>query len=477
MSRHTTDEASALHRRQMRKGRLGVALIALMLAGTAPASAESLVDALSAAYMANPVLAGQRAQLRATDEQVAQAVSGWRPTLTAQGSYGYQRVDSTYRTPGAGALAGSNSGTSHPLSGSIILSQNVFEGFQTVGRTAQAKHSVGAGRENLVSVEQQVLLAAIQAYSDVIRDLSVVDLNRNNVKLLREQLAATRDRFEVGELTRTDVAQSEARLAGARASLRAAEAQLTASRAAYERIIGHAPGTLSDTPPAAGLPQSEEEARNLAQTNNPDLKAAREAESASHEAVGVAKGALLPRLDVQASFDRVNDPSSGLRNNEQRAVLGVLTVPLYQSGAEYSRVREAKEYANQARMQIIAAERQVEEAVRIAWEQLRAARSLVKSSQEQVKANEIALEGVRLEAEVGSQTTLDVLNATQELLNARVALVSAERDVAVAEFALLAAVGQLTARNLELPVTYYDPEENYRDVSGKWIGFGTAGDE
>lgn len=477
MSRYMINGAAGLHRRQLRKARLGVALVAFMLAGTSSASAESLVDALSAAYVANPVLAGERAQLRATDEQVAQAVSGWRPTISAQGSYGYQRTESTYKTPGAGALAATNSGTSHPLAGSITLSQNVFEGFQTVGRTAQAKHAVGAGRENLVSVEQQVLLAAIQAYSDVIRDLSVVDLNRNNVKLLKEQLSATRDRFEVGELTRTDVAQSEARLAGARAGLRGAEAQLTASRAAYERVIGHAPGTLTATPPAAGLPQSEEEARNLAESNNPDLKAAREIEAANRQAVGVAKGALLPRLDVQASIDRVNDPSSGLRNNEQRAVLGVLTVPLYQSGAEYSRVREAKEYANQARMQIIATERQVEENVRVAWEQLRAARSLVKSSKEQVKANEIALEGVRLEAEVGSQTTLDVLNATQELLNARVALASAERDVAVAEFGLLAATGQLTARNLQLPVKYYDPEDNYREVSGKWIGFGTEGDE
>jgi outer membrane protein len=475
MNQSSIDGVKRFRGMSLRSTALAAALFALLNAGSA--SAESLTDALSAAYQANPVLAAERAQLRATDEQVAQAVSGWRPTLSAQGTYGYQRTDSTYRTPGAGALAGGTSGTTHPLSGSVTLSQNVFEGFRTVGQTAQAKHAVEAGRNNLLSVEQQTLLAAVQAYTDVIRDLSVVKLNQNNLKLLKKQLGATRDRFEVGELTRTDVAQSEARLSGARSQLRAAEAGLTASRAAYERVVGNAPGTLTPPPPAEGLPQSEEEARNLAEANNPDIKAAREIEAANREAVGVAKGALLPTFDVQASFDRVNDPSSGLRNNEQRSVLGVVTIPLYQSGAEYSRVREAKEFANRARMQIIATERLVEERVRTAWEGLRAARSVVTSSREQVKANRIALEGVGLEAEVGSQTTLDVLNATQELLNAQVLLVTAERDVAVAEFGLLAAVGQLTARNLELPVQYYDPEANYREVSGKWIGFGTEGDE
>ncbi|ABS64611.1 type I secretion outer membrane protein, TolC family [Parvibaculum lavamentivorans DS-1] len=449
---------------------LGTTALTGFLAVT-PASAENLIDALTAAYATNPTLQAQRAQLRATDELVPQALSGWRPNLQAQGAYGVTSTDTTLNN---GASARDDL---RPLSGSVTLSQNLFAGGRTVNATDQAEASVQSGRESLLSVEQTTLLNAVQAYMNVIRDQSVLELNRNNVEVLKRQLDATTDRFRVGELTRTDTAQSEARLSLARSNLIAAEAQLTASRAFYERIVGQLPGTLEKPNRLEGLPATEEEARALAAQNNPSLRAARYSEEASREAIKVAKGALLPSFDVQAQYQYGRDPSSTIRDVEESSLLGVLTIPLYQSGVEYSRVREAKEINNQSRLQIYAVQRQVDEAVRNAWEQLRASRASITSTSEQANASNIALEGVRQESEVGARTTLDVLDAEQEFLNARVALVSAERDLAVAEYGLLAAMGQLTARNLELPVEYYDPEANYGEVRNKWIGFGTASGE
>ncbi len=450
---------------------LGTTALTGMLALATPAAADTLLDALTAAYQTNPTLQAQRAQLRATDEQVPQALSGWRPSLQAQGSYGAINTDTTLV---GGATA---SDDRRPATGAVTLNQNIFAGGRTVNATGQAESVVQAGRETLAGVEQQTLLAAVQAYMNVIRDEGVVRLNQNNVAVLRRQLDATQDRFRVGELTRTDVAQSEARLSLARSNLIGAEAQLTASRAFYSRVVGQAPGTLEKPVPLVGLPGDEDQARELAAQNNPTLLAARHTESASRRAVSVAKGALLPTFDVQARYQYGRDPATAIRDVEESSILGVLTIPLYQSGTEYSRVREAKEINNRSRLEVSAAMRQVDEAVRIAWEQLRASQGRIASTTEQVNASEIALEGVRQESEVGARTTLDVLDAEQELLNARVALVGAERDLAVSEYNLLAATGQLTARQLQLPVAYYDPEVNYGEVRNKWIGFGTAGDE
>lgn len=449
---------------------LGTTALTGLLA-VAPASAENLTDALVAAYQTNPTLQAQRAQLRATDEGVPQALSGWRPTVQAQGTYGATHTDTTLNT------GTTSKGDIEPYTGSVTLSQNVFAGGRTVNATDQAEYGVLAGREALMSVEQSTLFNAVQAYMNVIRDQSVVELNRNNVDVLQRQLEATTDRFRVGELTRTDTAQAEARLSLAKSNLTAAEAQLTASRAFYERIVGQMPGTLEKPPVVAGLPNSEEDARSVAEKNNPTLQAARYAEQANREAISVAKGALLPSVDIQAQYQYGRDPSLTVRDVEESSIVGVLTIPLYQAGVEYSQVREAKELHNQSRLQVAAAMREVDEAVRNAWNQLLSSRASIVSNQEGVNASEIALEGVRQESEVGARTTLDVLNAEQEYLNARVSLVSAERDLAVAEYGLLAAMGFLTARNLELPVDYYDPAVNYGEVRNKWIGFGTAGDE
>ena len=439
------------------------------LAGAA--HADTLTDALVQAYETNPTLGAQRAGLRATDESVPQALAGWRPSLTAQGSYGLanNNVETT-----AGLKSNQ---TLHPLTGTVTLSENLYAGGQTVNSTEQAEATVQAGRASLTSVEQSVLLSAVQAYMNVIRDQSVVELNRNNVQVLKRELEATKDRFDVGELTRTDVSQAEARLSLSKTNLINAEAQLTASRASYERVIGQAPGTLDEPERPADLPQSEEAAQQTARTQHPDVVAARKAEEASRAAIRVAKGALLPSFDVQAKYQYARDPGNSIYDSEESSLLGVLTIPLYQTGTEYSAVRQAKQVNSQRRMQIAAAIRAVDEAVRNAWEQLRASQSAVISTTEQVKANKIALDGVRQEAQVGSRTTLDVLNAEQELLNSRVTLVSAERDRAVAEYGLLAAMGQLTAKKLALPVKYYDPQKNYDEVRNKWIGFGTGDEE
>ncbi len=447
-----------------------LALSAVLLAG--PASAESLNDALVSAYQSNPDLLAARAALRATDEQVPQALSGFLPTLTAQGTYGSseQRARIT-----SGAPTVKN--TTNPLTGSVTLSQNLFAGGRTLSATHLAEHTVDAGRNSLTMTEQETLLSAVVAYMDVIKNQSVVELTRNNVDVLKRQLEATKDRFRVGELTRTDVAQSEARLSGSRTSLTQAEAQLTASRSAYAKIVGRSPEKLEKPAPSENVPQSEDEAREVAAKNNPAVQAARNAEKARRSAISLAKGALLPTLDVQAKYQYGREASSGVYIADESSVVGVLTIPLYQGGAEYSRVREAKELHSQSMMQIASAERAIDENVRNAWEAVRSARASIISSEEQVKANEIALEGVKQEEEVGSQTTLDVLNAEQELLNARVTLVTAQRNLAVADYGLLAATGQLTARQLQLPVKYYDPVENYDDVHYKAIGFGSGSDE
>lgn len=449
---------------------LGTTALGGLLA-VAPASAESLTDALSAAYATNPTLQAQRAQLRATDESVPQALSGWRPTVQAQGTYGVTHTDTTLNT------GGTTSSDLDPYSGAVTLSQNVFAGGRTVNGTDQAEFAVLAGRQALKSVEQATLFNAVQAYMNVIRDQSVVELNRNNVDVLKRQLEATTDRFRVGELTRTDTAQAEARLSLAKSNLTAAEAQLTASRAFYERVVGQMPGTLEKPPALTSLPESEEAARAIAEKNNPTLQSARFVESANREAISVAKGALLPTVDIQAQYQYGRDPSFTIRDAEESSIVGVLTIPLYQGGSEYSQVREAKQLHSQSRLQVAAAMREVDEAVRNAWDTLRSSRASIISNQEGVNASKIALEGVRQESEVGARTTLDVLNAEQEFLNTRVSLVSAQRDLAVAEYGLLAAMGLLTAENLQLPVDYYDPSRHYEEVRDKWVGFGTAEDE
>lgn len=409
-----------------------------------PAEAESLDDALRSAHATNPTLLAERAGLKARQEIVVQAQSGWQPTLTVNGSYGYQEMES--RVPGFPL----EKDETDPITGAVVLTQPVFRGGQTLFGSKSAKALVRAGQASLISVEQEVLLDAVTAYVDVGTDLQVVLISNNNVKVLEKQLEAAEARFQVGEITRTDVAQSEARLSGAEANRIAAEGSLTASRSAYERVIGHAPGELEELPDLPELPATDEEALAIALARNPQLIGAREFETASKNSVRQAQGALLPEIYVEGVASHSEDTNiEGARLDGVSATANI-RIPLYQGGATMSRIREAKQTNNQNRIQIAEAERFVREGVANSWDGLRTARSIIVASKEQVQANEIAFDGVQQEAQVGSRTTLDVLNAEQELLDARVGLVRAQRDEYVAAYRLLATIGKLTAGDLGL---------------------------
>ncbi|CDO61241.1 Type I secretion outer membrane protein, TolC precursor [Candidatus Phaeomarinobacter ectocarpi] len=461
----------------VKKLRNSASLAALSLSlvfagGMSVASAESLQDALVATYGSNPTLQAARAELRATDENVNQALANWRPSISATGTSQFSQSDNDLRA-GAGFAALSSSKDDRTTNtGTVTVQQNIFRGGRTVSQTRQAKAQVAAGRAQLTSTEQDVLLSAVTAYMDVLRDTATVELNQNNVSVLQRQLEASQDRFDVGEITRTDVAQSEARLSRSESSLIQAQANLINSRATYERVVGSAPGTLQAAPDLPPLPESEDAALATATVNNPTLAAARFAEEASRHAIRTAQGSLLPTLTVQGDYSQSDNPSTTVKSSESASVTGRLTIPLYQSGAEYSQIRQAKQLNSQSRLQIREATRSVEEGVASAWENYRAANARIVSDREQVRANEIALDGVQQEAQVGSRTTLDVLDAEQELLDSRVALVTSERNAYVAAYQLLSAIGRLNANYLALPVDQYDPSENYDDVSGQWIGWG-----
>ncbi len=465
---HDSDLARPLHRSNCHlRAILALATMALV-GGSGVADAETLKDALSSAYTSNPTLRAERSGLRATDEGVAQALSGWRPTVSTSADYGKTRVV-TRPKPAFGVDKRNVRGYS------VTVTQPVFRGLKTVNSTRQADATVFAGRQNLLNVEQTTLLDAVTAYMDVVRDQAVVNLRLKNVSVLSEQLRASNARFRVGEITKTDVAQAEARRSGALSNLAQARATLASSRATYRQIIGHQPGSLRHPRNyTRGLPKSLKQAVATARSRNPVLLAAGYTEEASRHAIEVARGDLLPEASLEASYSRRLDPAAATARTETTTVLGRLTIPLYQAGTVYSQVREAKEINNQRRLQIAEADRQVVAAAVSSWEQLRAIRELIRSARSQVEANRLAFKGVKQEALVGSRTTLDVLDAEQELLDSQVSLVSARRDEVVAAFQLLSAVGRLTARELKLPVQYYDPVPHYEETRGKWIGVGTG---
>lgn len=443
----------------------GAALTALVMPNLA--AAESLQEALAAAYSSNPDLLAQRAAQRAVDENLARANANLRPTIQGQGN-----IARTNRKSAQGQLTNTTNSTDRFYQGQVV--QPLFRGLRTWYERKEAKAEIMAGRADLLNTEQQVLLDAVTAYMNVIRDQAVRELNEGNVQVLERQLEATRDRFRVGEVTRTDVAQSEAALAGAQAQLIQAEADLESSRATYRRVIGRYPGTLEPAPELPNLPGNEDEALTIALDGNPIVLAAEFTEEAAEKAITVAKGQMLPTLEAQAGISRsVGTFGPFTQETTTKSVGAQFRWPLYQGGAVQSDVRRAKQVQSQRRMEIFAAERQVMESVRTAWEQYRAAQSSIESTESQVRANEIALDGVRQEALVGSRTVLDVLDAEQALLNSRVDLVTAQRNEYVAAFQLLSSIGRLNAVALDLPVEVYDPTTYYDKVSGKFIGWDT----
>ncbi len=446
-------------------------------------AAETMSGALARAYYGNPDLNQQRAGLRATDETLPQASAAGRPTATATGQFGYNYLD--FRSSGAAAIGGgavTSSGSgfrlrrgTDPGTMGVTVTQNVFNGNRTLNGARQAESNIFAGRETLRNTEQNVLSSAATAYMNVLRDTAILDLRKNNITVLEEQLRQTRDRFTVGEVTRTDVAEAESSLATGRSDYFTAEANLKTSIADFRRVIGVEPKKLDPARPIESLlPRTLGAAVDVALSEHPGVQAALHAVDAAALQVKLVEGQLYPSLNlvgsVQQNYNLQGFP--GLRTFGG-AISGQLSVPIYEGGAIYAEARQAKEALGQARLQADLQRDLVRAAVVSAWGQLESARAVIQSSKAAVKAAEIALDGVRQEAEVGQRTTFDILFQQQVLLNARVGLVTAQRDRVVASYAVMAAIGRLSAANLHLAVTEYDPTLHFDQVKDKWFGLRT----
>jgi outer membrane protein/adhesin transport system outer membrane protein len=488
-----------------RFGRLGLsttALSAVLLLTTAPAWAQSMTEALASAYATNPALASDIANLKSVNEGVAQALSNYRPTVSASASISSQYTNTTSDFQGvptglAGILQGEHGRKGNPVSGGgtegnwhevnpatlgITVNQNIYTGGQIEALVKQAENTVQATRAVVQTTEQTVLVDAATAYADVVQAQAALDVNRTNESQLARQLQATQDRFNVGEVTRTEVSQAEAALAGGTAGRIQAEGTLRATRATFEQVIGQQPGTLDTPAVPGGLPPSLQAAIQKAQANNPGIVAAVFSERAAADNIDLQYGALLPQLSLQARIERqyntISHPSSSSGTQtriDSASIVAQLTVPLYSGGNTESKVRQARYTQGQRRIQIETQRRSAIQGAVTAWEQLVTARAAIKSFQAQVKAEQLAVEGLQQEAAVGSATVLDVLTEQQNLLNASLSLVQSRRNEVVAGYQLLNSVGTLTARDLGLPVKIYDPEPDYQTTRARW--FGTSVDE
>ncbi|WP_068082610.1 TolC family outer membrane protein [Polycladidibacter stylochi] len=431
------------------------------------ASALSLNEALSATYQTNPTLNAARAQLRGIDEKVPQALSGWRPTITAAGSIGYVTRSAT----------GFDGQEYRDSSASLQLTQPIFRGFRTVNSTQQAEAIVRAQREQLRAQEQITFLEAATAYMDVIRDTALVSLRRSDLKFQEEQVRAAKDRFNVGEGTRTDVSQAEAGRAGAQARLNAALANLNSSRARFKQVIGLDPKNLTPrTNIARLLPKTVANAVAVGQQQHPSILASQHTVDAGIYGVKTAEGELLPTADVQATVSNNNNTLPGVNgggNTNQATIYGRVSIPLYQGGRVYSRIREAKEDLGRAEMLVDVSRDSVRAGAISAWGQLNASIASIRAAESGVKAAKLAVDGVVEEQRVGQRTTLDVLNSQSALVDARVTLVTAQRDRVVASYSVLAAIGRLTFDDLGLNGTRYNPQDHYHQVRDKWFGLRT----
>ena len=478
----------------------------LVFAIVGPVHAETLKEALAAAYLYNPTLKSARAQLRAVDNQVSLAKSGYRPTISAQFQYGYENLRTVFPSaataqgyipncptpvtsngtcPGnasslpLSSLSGANafSGEGNPRQAQIGLQENLFDGFRTYNSIKDAEAQVEASREDLRNAEINVLLNATTAYMDTVRDQAIVNLRQNNVKVLSEQLRATQDRFKVGEVTRTDVAQAESGLAQSQADLSIAQGTLYGDQARFAQYIGHPPGTLKDPgPPTRLLPKTLQAAIDTAEAENPLILGAVFRERAQEHAVKEAKGQLLPSLTLNASYSRAAQPfgEPTVTNFEDTRVFGQLTVPLYEAGSVSAQIRQAIETLSQRRQQVDEQREAARQNVSSQWGLIVAAKGNVAAGKSAVEATKIALEGVREEERVGQRTILDVLNSEQQFLAANVNLVSFQHDLVVASYGVLAYEGRLTASDIALEAELYDPTRYYGEVKDAWFGWGAS---
>jgi outer membrane protein len=441
-------------------------------AASLPGVPHTLSEALAATYSNQPALQAERAKLRATDENVPQALAGWRPTVVMAGTAGYG--DGVSRT-----VVGKPSQTIKAQSDRLLstaqatLTQPLYTGGKTQATVNRAKNQVMAERAALISQEQSSFGNTVNAYVGVIQAQQLLALNINNEQVLAKQLQATNDRFRVGEITRTDVAQAEAALAGATAQRQTSEGNLQTARGTFQQIVGFLPPSDLVEPQPLALPvKTERDATAMAAYNNPAVVAALFNDAAAKDAVDVAFAQLMPQVSFQGqAFQQNNAGARSSQANGYQAVVQ-LSVPVYQGGAEYSAVRQARQATQQTGKLVEDARRTAVQNAVQAWETLAAAKASAASTREQIRANQIALEGVEREAIVGSRTTLDVLNAQQALLNSRVTLVQNLAQLITASYQVASALGRLTARDLHLPVPLYDDTAYYNAVKDKWVGLG-----
>ncbi|GAA0327122.1 TolC family outer membrane protein [Sphingomonas oligophenolica] len=450
---------------------VGVAVVSV----AAPVSAETLREALVKAYHTNPTLAAQRANVRANDEEVPIARSAGLPGVNLTSSYTENVVKS----------ANSFVSPDRQATGSTTLSIPIFSGGAVRNSVRAAETRVDAGDLTLRGTESDLFTNVVGAYMDVIRDEAIVSLNEQNVHVLDVNLQASKDRFQVGDLTRTDVAQSDARLAVARSQLQSAQSRLISSRESYIRLVGTPPGDLEVPPPLPNLPGDPDSAVTVALKNNPTLLAAAKSRDASAFDVNVARAGRLPRLSVNVGgnyYNYLGSLGSGtgvaVGQSGTSATVGLgLTMPLFQGGLPAARIRQAQDRRAQAIEQVTETERTVIAQARSAYAVWKSSLEVIASSEVAVNANKLSLEGVRAENSVGNRTILDILNAEQELLNSQVTLVTAQRDAYVAGFALLAAMGHAEARDLGLDGgPLYDPTTNYKRVRNKIWDYGSDPD-
>ena len=450
-----------------------LAAASLAALGAGAGRAETIGGALVKAYLTNPDINTQRAGVRVADENVPKANAGYLPTVEASGNIGIQRGQANIIT-GAGESPSTNF-LAKPRGVALQASETVFNGSRTLNSIRQAESQVFGAREQLRNTEQNTLLSALTAYMDVLEDTAILGLDRNNVDVLREQLRETRDRFTVGEVTRTDVAQAEASLASAQAIALSAEATLQAAVARYRQFIGDQPTSLAPVKPLVRpLPKSLPEAIAISQIEHPAIGGSLHGIDAAQLQVKIAEGALYPTIGVSASvsqqYDVNGEPGIHVLSGQ---IMGQINIPIYQGGAEYAATRQAKESLSQQEIQTDSLRNQVRQAVVAAWGLNEASVGVVRAARAAVSANEVALTGVREEAKVGQRTTLDVLNAQQALLQARTTLVQAEHDQVVDSYSLLSAIGRLNIPTLGLSVAEYDPRVHFDQVKNKWIGLRT----
>jgi outer membrane protein len=452
--------------------------VVLLLAqiGPTPALADTIEAALVRAYQNNPQLNAQRAQVRSTDENVPQALSGYRPKVSLTASAGYQYSDSLTTSGGSPTqiVRTETHGTNPPRSVGATVTQTLFNGQQTANRTRAAESQVSGAREALRVLEQTVLLNAATIYMDYLRDSAIVEVQKSNVRVLEQTLKQTQDRFNVGEVTRTDVAQSEAQLAAGKTQELTAESNLVTTKSNFRRIIGNEPSNEAPGSPVDRfLPNSLPSAVELSLVENPNVTAAMFGIDVNYLQVKINEGALLPTVTLQASVQQSYEQTLITPRQFGASAVAQVSVPIYQGGAEYSLIRQSKENLTQQRLVLEQTRDQTRANTVTAWGQLAAGKAQVSSAQSQVTASEVALNGVREEAKAGQRTTLDVLNAQQALVNARVALVTAQHDRVVASYAVLNAVGRLSPQVLRLPTQTYDPSVHYQQVRDSWFGVRT----